>query len=503
MSNTTGPVGAFPPPPGVTPNFNDPTDAGWTLNVAGMSVMAAVTTCFFGIRTYVKFSYGSQFLPEDWTCAIAYALIILYTSTVFVMAHYGEGYHAWDLTRESYQEVMRWLYASSIIYCPAAYFTKVTLLLLEARVFSIHEKIARGIRIFVIILLVCYIPIQTLKTIICIPISAFWDPHTPNPKCLNQRKIFIADLALAIITDFFILCIPFPLLWGLRMPLRKKLKILVLLGAGGVATAVTIYRLYLVILFLSSTDVTSDFVVLDLVTRVDPNSVDLLTQLTLHRCLELVIGIVCACLPSTNILYERIRRGQPAKTGNLPDNTSDYQKRSDNSSYWWSMMTGKQTRPARTEVATVAEAVRSPKHAATFDTELAILTGQPMGVRPPTGEPEQKSPSLSVLVHNDEIWTYDPRANSIDGRREGWLAPGGESSAEGASPARSIYHHHALEARRSWEAVWERTMPPERLNPVSEVKMAGPPQLKLTTHPPPDWEELDQDMSETSKVDFR
>ncbi|KAE9566565.1 hypothetical protein CGMCC3_g17285 [Colletotrichum fructicola] len=486
MSNTTGPVGAFPPPPGVTPNFNDPTDAGWTLNVAGMSVMAAVTTCFFGIRTYVKFSYGSQFLPEDWTCAIAYALIILYTSTVFVMAHYGEGYHAWDLTKESYQEVMRWLYASSIIYCPAAYFTKVTLLLLEARVFSIHEKIARGIRIFVIILLVCYIPIQTLKTIICIPISAFWDPHTPNPKCLNQRKIFIADLALAIITDFFILCIPFPLLWGLRMPLRKKLKILVLLGAGGVATAVTIYRLYLVILFLSSTDVTSDFVVLDLVT-----------------CLELVIGIVCACLPSTNILYERIRRGQPAKTGNLPDNTSDYQKRSDNSSYWWSMMTGKQTRPARTEVATVAEAVRSPKHAATFDTELAILTGQPMGVRPPTGEPEQKSPSLSVLVHNDEIWTYDPRANSIDGRREGWLAPGGESSAEGASPARSIYHHHALEARRSWEAVWERTMPPERLNPVSEVRMASPPQLKLTTHPPPDWEELDQDMSETSKVDFR
>ncbi|KAH9230904.1 hypothetical protein K456DRAFT_1773569 [Colletotrichum gloeosporioides 23] len=486
MSNTTGPVGAFPPPPGVTPNFNDPTDAGWTLNVAGMSVMAAVTTCFFGIRTYVKFCYGSQFLPEDWTCAIAYALIILYTSTVFVMAHYGEGYHAWDLTKESYQEVMRWLYASSIIYCPAAYFTKVTLLLLEARVFSIHEKIARGIRIFVIILLVCYIPIQTLKTIICVPISAFWDPHTPNPKCLNQRKIFIADLTLAIITDFFILCIPFPLLWGLRMPLRKKLKILVLLGAGGVATAVTIYRLYLVILFLSSTDVTSDFVVLDLVT-----------------CLELVIGIVCACLPSTNILYERIRRGQLATTGNLPDNTSDYQKRSDNSSYWWSMMTGKQTRPARTEVATVAEAVRSPKHAATFDTELAILTGQSMGVRPPTGEPEQKSPSLSVLVHNDEIWTYDPRANSIDGRREGWLAPGGESSAEGASPARSIYHHHALEARRSWEAVWERTMPPERLNPVSEVRMAGPPQLKLTTHPPPDWEELDQDMSETSKVDFR
>ncbi|KAF9875079.1 integral membrane protein [Colletotrichum karsti] len=473
MSNATSPVGAFPPPPGEIPNFDDPRDAGWMWNVVGMSVMAAITTFFFGIRTYVKFSFGSQFLPEDWTCAIAYALIILYTATVFVMAHYGEGYHAWELTKESYREVMRWLYASSIIYCPAAYFTKVTLLLLEARVFSSHERMARGIRIFVIVLLVCYIPIQTLKTIICIPVSAFWDPHTPNPKCLNQRKIFIADLSLAIITDFFILIIPIPLLWALRMPLRKKLKILTLLGAGGVATAVTIYRLYLVVLFLSSKDVTADFVVLDLVTS-----------------LELVIGFVCACLPSTNILYERIRRGESAKSGRTPENTSEYyRKRGDNSSYWWSMMTGKQTKAARTEVATVVETVRSPNYAATFDTELATLAGQPMGMRPATVDTERQD---SVLQERDEEdWAYNPRANSMDGRREGWLAHDVESCAQGPSSRAVKWKDHELQARKSWEAVWEKAMPPEGLDSIPESGIDRPPQVKLTTHPPPNWEELD------------
>jgi hypothetical protein len=42
--------------------------------------------------------------------------------------------------------------------------------------------------------------------------------------------------------------------------MREKIKIMVLLGAGGVATAVSIYRLYNVIKFIESKDVTSDFV---------------------------------------------------------------------------------------------------------------------------------------------------------------------------------------------------------------------------------------------------
>ncbi|KAJ0148199.1 hypothetical protein CTA2_719, partial [Colletotrichum tanaceti] len=379
MSNDASPVGAFPAPPGVIPNFENPRDAGWTLNVATMSVMAAVTTLFIGVRAYVKFSSTSPLLPEDYTCVISYqALIMLYIATVFVMAHYGEGYHAWELTQESYQDVMRWLYASSIIYIPAAYFTKVTLLLFESRVFAVHERTSRGIRVFIVVLLVCYIPLQTIKTIICLPVSAFWDPRTPNPRCLNQRKIFIADLSLAIVTDFAILALPIPLLWGLRMPLRKKLKILTLLGAGGIATAVTVLRMYLVVQFLGSTDVTADFVVLDIVTA-----------------LELVIGVVCACLPSTNILYERIRRNETKPTGNLP-RTPAHQARpkpTHSLSYIWSSATKKQqqTRSARTEVAMAEgreeeeeEAGGRPRqnyyYRTNFDAELAILTGQPMGM---------------------------------------------------------------------------------------------------------------------------
>ncbi|TIC96196.1 hypothetical protein CH35J_008947 [Colletotrichum higginsianum] len=484
MSNDTSPVGAFPAPPGVIPNFENPRDAGWTLNVASMSVMAAVTTLFIGIRTYVKFSLTTPLLPEDYTCVLSYALIMLYIATVFVMAHYGEGYHAWELTKESYQEVMRWLYASSIVYIPAAYFTKVTLLLFEARVFEVHERTSRGIRIFIVILLICYIPLQTIKVIICLPISAFWDPKTPNPTCLNQRKVFIADLSLAIITDFAILALPIPLLWGLRMPLRKKLKILTLLGAGGIATAVTVFRMYLVVQFLGSTDVTADFVVLDIVTA-----------------LEIVIGVVCACLPSTNILYERIRRNEPKPTGNLPRTAHKARPKPTHSSYMWSIMTTKkQTRSARTEAA-MSEREPSPNYRTNFDTELAILTGQPMGTTAPKEELEVQSEPNNNDNNNDnnenndnndthDDRVYNPRANSIDGRREGWLAPGtegssGRRSGRGGTPN---WQRHEIEARKSWEAAWEVTVPRGRLPSIPED--GGPPRLELRTHSSSDWGSL-------------
>lgn len=153
----------------------------------------------------------------------------------------------------------QWLYAGSIVYCPAAYFTKVTLLLLIARIFAIRERFAKGIHIFIWALLIAYIPIQVTKTVICTPIRAYWDDSVDG-NCLNQRKVFIVDISVAIITDFVILILPIPSTWWMHVPIRKKIKIVALLGAGGIATAATLCRLALAIAFIHSTDVTADFV---------------------------------------------------------------------------------------------------------------------------------------------------------------------------------------------------------------------------------------------------
>ncbi|KAM0327115.1 hypothetical protein ACHAQA_006245 [Verticillium albo-atrum] len=160
---------------------------------------------------------------------------------------------------------MRWLYASSIIYIPAAYLTKVTLLLLIARVFAVNERVAKGIHWFLWGMLFLYTPIQTIKIIICVPINSYWDPSISG-RCINQRKVFIADLSIAVMADLVILLLPIPMTWSLSLPLKKKIKIILMLGAGGAATAVTVFRLIRVVQFVGSTDVTADFGVLGLTT---------------------------------------------------------------------------------------------------------------------------------------------------------------------------------------------------------------------------------------------
>lgn len=48
------------------------------------------------------------------------------------------------------------------------------------------------------------------------------------------------------------------------MPLRKKMKVAAMLGAGGIAVAVACFREYRIYVFQWSTDVTRDFVVMNL-----------------------------------------------------------------------------------------------------------------------------------------------------------------------------------------------------------------------------------------------
>lgn len=257
--------GAAPPPPGVTPDLAHPREAGRTLNLAVMITVDVLVLVFLTIRLSAKLCINRQFLVEDFTCITGAGLILLYSATVLMMAHYGMGYHQWEISQRDFDQVLKWLYASSIIYIPCAFAIKTTLPLLIARVFAVRRKIARAIHIFIFGIAFAYLPMQICKIFICQPINAYWR-YNVEGKCLRQRKLFLADLTIAILTDLAILIIPIPLTWSLKMPWKRKFKIVMLLTCGGFATGTTIFRLYRVVEFQNSTDVTHDFVALDCLT---------------------------------------------------------------------------------------------------------------------------------------------------------------------------------------------------------------------------------------------
>lgn len=77
---------------------------------------------------------------------------------------------------------------------------------------------------------------------ICTRVSAYWEITASvgvsgrNLYCLNQAHIFIADISVAVLTDFIILVVPIPLALSMRsLSLKHKIQIILLLSAGEAA----------------------------------------------------------------------------------------------------------------------------------------------------------------------------------------------------------------------------------------------------------------------------
>lgn len=58
-------TGAVPPPPGITPDFDSPEDAGHRANLVITILGNSFLCVFFFIRCYAKFSLSPRILLED------------------------------------------------------------------------------------------------------------------------------------------------------------------------------------------------------------------------------------------------------------------------------------------------------------------------------------------------------------------------------------------------------------------------------------------------------
>ncbi|PGH03210.1 hypothetical protein GX51_04245 [Blastomyces parvus] len=281
--------GALDPPPGVVPNFEHPKDNLNTVLVITQILCIIFVTVFFLLRVYVKLAILRSFGREDWTCVISWILCLGYCGTAIFMAKSGAGYDQWEITEETLVGFLKSGYAATIFYMPMAFFVKLALLLIIARVFSPYRRTVIFIYVFLGVMFAYYVSGLVIKARPCSPVSAYWGAS--EGPCLNQRAIIICDSVISVASDLIILVLPLPLAWSLHLDAKKKFRIMAILGAGGLATAFSIYRLVMIVATGSS-----------------PNQVMVFTRVVLSGNAEIGIGLICACLPALNALVERKRR---------------------------------------------------------------------------------------------------------------------------------------------------------------------------------------------------
>jgi hypothetical protein len=59
--------------------------------------------------------------------------------------------------------------------------------------------------------------------LLCLPIEANWDPTVPGARCGTLQQSAIATGVLNVAIDVTVICLPLPVLWVLRLLLRKSL----------------------------------------------------------------------------------------------------------------------------------------------------------------------------------------------------------------------------------------------------------------------------------------
>ncbi|KAI1172799.1 hypothetical protein F4777DRAFT_601255 [Nemania sp. FL0916] len=128
----------------------------------------------------------------------------------------------------------------------------------------------------------------------CYPIHYAWTSTNGQPEfeahCFNPVPLFYANAVSNMILDIFILLIPGSMVWPLVMPTKQKIAVIGIFALGGFVVAITAIR---VVVFVQTGPTV----------QTDPDITYNLTGVTLWSYIEACVSIICACLPTLQIIF--------------------------------------------------------------------------------------------------------------------------------------------------------------------------------------------------------
>lgn len=175
------------------------------------------------------------------------------------MSHYGGGINIWEVSKEKLTPFgivclhpkhmvtctkvrSKTVYCTMVIYGPCACCIKASILVFISRIFGPLKRAVHFIYIILGVLTAYYVPVFFLKAVICRPVSKFWDPAIEG-RCFNQRALILADSVISVISDLIIFATPLPLIVNLHLQRKRKIKVVAVFSAGGLACICTVIRL--------------------------------------------------------------------------------------------------------------------------------------------------------------------------------------------------------------------------------------------------------------------
>ena len=156
---------------------------------------------------------------------------------------------------------------------------KLSILLLYRRIFP-SRPFRRTLYVFVAICIVWCILVVLLAIFRCRPIPAAWNPSINSSTCISLRPLYYGTSTSNVILDIIINLLPARQIWGLQLPIKQRVLLVICMSMGILSIAAGIGR------------------ILTVPTLVAGNLPATIAMPFLFVVIEPAFAIICACLPT-------------------------------------------------------------------------------------------------------------------------------------------------------------------------------------------------------------
>ncbi|KAI0904682.1 hypothetical protein F4823DRAFT_567496 [Ustulina deusta] len=261
-----------------------PTESGRSLlhpvrSFTILGVFVSLSLLAVVVRIYVRFRFTKSWGWDDYTCIMAtigslsYAILYSVGNKVFTKDALND---VPDISILAFNDELKaqLLSVNGTSYQIAIFLTKLSILLLYLRLFSVNKLFAFFVITSIVIVTIFYIPLIGVGIGFLVTCNDVM--NLDSPLCIQSWSMLLLNASLNVITDLWLLLLPFPLVMKLRLQPRKK------------ACAASLARLIVIV-------VDRDGEELSWITVAE------------FSIAEINIGIIVACVSSFPVFFDQVR----------------------------------------------------------------------------------------------------------------------------------------------------------------------------------------------------
>ncbi|CAO2650348.1 Nn.00g016400.m01.CDS01 [Neocucurbitaria sp. VM-36] len=270
MTSNATKVGMMPAPEGVTPDFSGDRTELQSRIIVVYSTMTALSTFVLGLRLYTRICIRGMTGLDDLLIVLSWLGCVAWLAICFYAFPFGFGEHLWNVTLEQMLDYKKVLVGIMTVYVWTPALTKLSLLALFHRL-NPDNKVRACIYALALLVFGYSLAITIVATGPCNP-----QTHT-DQKCLTDLNLFMA--IINILTDFFILCLPIPMLRALQLPTKQRVLLGMVFALGSGVIVISTVRIIYVYNLISNPDATYNQAAACIFSSVELNG-----------------GVICACI---------------------------------------------------------------------------------------------------------------------------------------------------------------------------------------------------------------